>query len=526
MKTLLVCVGSFYSHRYEKFKHYISPLGISSISAYLKANGMDCYLIDMKLLSGWKEFGEKVLAISPDVVGLSLMTSEMGNTAGVINFIKKIRPKARIIVGGPHVTVLPKETVSMSGVDVGVIGEGEVTFLDLLRCFEKNGKLNFVNGIVFKLKDKIVFTKARQYIRNLDKLPFVDRNIIGSEGWYSKAYGLFFPMRYPFANVIVSRGCPGRCTMCQPTLDLIFGRPARFRSPENVVGEIRELIEKYKIKSIIFWDDTLTANVKWLEKFSNLLIRKKINIDWWCYSRVNNINDDILEIMKRSGCKMICFGVESGCQRILNEVMRKGTTVKQNIKAVSLCRKHGILVNANVMIGSPTETLKEVKMTDALLKITKPDIVWASVTSPLPGTYLEEDARKKGLIITKKWGDFTRGQIGKTKLKLKISLDEMVKYQTRWHQTRFKPIYIFRKYYLVACLRLFLCHIKQFHFERIFLDFLVGPIIEFGRRIYWRYYFRFKTRLHKSGVFVDESEEIVVQGEIKKFEFPAEFYRD
>lgn len=150
MKTLLVCVGSFYSHRYEKFKHYISPLGISSISAYLKANGMDCYLIDMKLLSGWKEFGEKVLAISPDVVGLSLMTSEMGNTAGVINFIKKIRPKARIIVGGPHVTVLPKETVSMSGVDVVVIGEGEVTFLDLLRCFEKNGKLNFVNGIVFK----------------------------------------------------------------------------------------------------------------------------------------------------------------------------------------------------------------------------------------------------------------------------------------------------------------------------------------------------------------------------------------
>jgi radical SAM superfamily enzyme YgiQ (UPF0313 family) len=199
--------------------------------------------------------------------------------------------------------------------------------------------------------------------------------------------------------------------------------------------------------------------------------------------------------MKQSGCKMICFGIESGSQRILNQIMRKGTTVKQNIDAINLCHKNDILSNANVMIGSPTETIDDVKMTDKLLTLTKPDITWASVTSPLPGTYLGDEAKKQGLLVNSKWSDLTRGQIGKAKLKISITDKDVVKYQTKWHNTRFKPQFILKKYYLNACLRLLHNHIEQRHPERIFIDFVLGPIIEITRRLYWRYYFSAMTSI-------------------------------
>lgn len=472
-----------------KFKHYVPPLGISLLSSFIQSKGHECCLLDMRLLSGLNELKQHIDVLSPQVVGLSILTSEMENARRAIDFIHQNYPKVKIVIGGPHATILPHEVAKITGVTAVVIGEGELTLLDLLKCFKKNFSLARVKGIVYFDNKKVKINPPRKFIQNLNKLPFADRHIINSRGWNSKAYALFFPMTYPFTNLIVSRGCPGRCTMCQPTLDKIFGRPTRFRSPANVISEIKQMIKDYHIRSVIFWDDTLTANSKWLHQFCKLITKEKIQIDWWCYSRVNHINQGVIDLMKRAGCKMICFGIESGSQRVLNYVIKKGTTVQQNIDAIKLCHQNGILANANVMIGSPTETLEEVKMTDRLLSQTKPDIVWASVTSPAPGTYLGEQAKKEGLIVNSKWDDFTRGQTGKYKIKVKLDIRDIVKYQTKWHQTRFNPRLLWKKYYLTACLRLILCHLQEFHPERIFFDFIFGPLIETSRRLYWRYFF-------------------------------------
>lgn len=449
----------------------------------------------MRLLSNNQELLEQINFFHPDAIGLSILTSEAETAEKTIQFINKNFPTAKIIVGGPHITVLPKSFVKIPGVFASVIGEGEQTILNLISAIETGSSLSPIRGIVYKKGKKIVINLPSLPIHHLDNLPFADRSIYNSAGWNSHAHTLFFPMKYPLANIIVSRGCPGRCTMCQPTLDKIFGRPARFRSPHNVIAEIRQLIKQQHIQSLIFWDDTLTANISWLKQFCQLMNTNHIHLDWWCYSRVNNINQTVISLMKQAGCKMICFGIESGSQRVLNEVMRKGTTVKQNIQAINLCHRNGILVNANVMIGSPTETLNEVKMTDQLLSVTQPDITWASVTSPLPGTYLGDQAKREGLITVSRWSELTRGQIGKLKMKTCLSNHDIVQYQTKWHQTRFRPSLIVKKYYLQACISLAICHLQQHHPERIISDFIFGPLIEIARRFYWRYFFPLSTRL-------------------------------
>lgn len=489
MKILFTFPGPFYKLRIDKFKQYVPPLGISVLSAYIKQFKHKTRLIDLRLLRSWEEYKEQISLFKPEVIGFSVVTSDLEIVIEAINYVAQEFPKIKIIVGGPHATVLTQESAQIPHVYAAIYGEGEYALRDLLKTMASNGRLSKVRGVAYLTKGKVKINPPQPFFKNLDELPFPDRSIYSSKGWETEAHELFFPMRYPFANMMVSRGCPGMCTFCQPTLDKIFGRPSRFRSPEKAIAEIKLLQKKYHVRSVIFWDDTLTANLPWLNKFCELIKKNNINIDWWCYSRVNNINQSVLDLMIGSGCKMICFGIESGSQRILNEIMHKGTTVAQNIKAIDLCHKNNILANANIMIGSPTETMEDLLLTDKLLSRTKPDIAWVSVTSPIAGTYLDEEAKKKGWLVSLKWSEYSRGQIGRLKVKSSITDKQMVYYHTKWHHPRFVPYLILNKPYFIACIRLIKCHLDEKKPDRIIADFIVGPIIEQARVNYWRYVF-------------------------------------
>ncbi|MFZ2153317.1 MAG: radical SAM protein [Microgenomates group bacterium] len=493
MKTdvILIFVGQYNSK--NPYHHYVSPLGIANVSAYLNKQKITTKQVDLRLLPDFNALKKILLQRKPTMIGFSQLTTEADLIDNLVEQVNTLLPKTKLIIGGPHPSVLPRESASIPHILAAVYGEGEITAYNLFKSFQQHTPLSKIKGIAYRHKSgEIILNPPQEFIKNLDILPFPDRHILNSGDYFSQAYDLFFPMKYPYANIFVSRGCPAMCTMCQPTIDKLFGRPFRFRSAKNVITEIKMLIKKYHVQSIIFWDDTLTANKKWMEEFTSLIVAEKLNFDWWCYSRVNYINPEVLKIVKQAGCKMICFGIESGSDRIL-KVINKGTNAAQNEYAINQCHKYGILANANMMIGMPTETLDDVIMTDQLLARTKPDIVWASVLSPLPGTYLGDAFMRSDEFqrtsAHNNWSELIRAQTGKAKINNTIDIKYIIKYQSRWHYTRFKPSLLFKKYYRDICASRIACHLTSHHPERIFHEFIIGPLIELTRHFYWLLYY-------------------------------------
>lgn len=476
----------------KKFNSYIPPLGIGYIGAYLRKNGFEVKLVDLSLLNGWSEFILILEDEMPNIVGLSAMTSEVELAYTAAKIIHQTIEDVTVILGGPHATVLPEDALASQYIDIVAVGEGEITFFELVRALKGSGELSTVEGILYKDSNGIKTNKPRSPIKHLDNLPFPLRDMIGNENFQRHAYKLLFLMSYPYINIMVSRGCYGQCSMCQPTLNMIFGKGVRYRSVANVIEEVKVLKKKYKIRSVIFWDDTFTTNKKWLVEFCEQLTEEKLNITWWCYARVNTVDKEILKKMKKAGCRMICFGIESGSQRILKEILHKGISVEESRNAISLCKEMGILANANVMIGSPTETIEEVRLTDKLLTESKPEIIWAAVTSPLPGTILGDDVKRKGLILSENWSEYIRGYSGKPKIKTEISFETISFYQTKWHTSGFKWQYLLESQYIKACLIRCWCHIAMGYFSRICEEFFplikikeILKKISFVRKVYW-----------------------------------------
>ncbi len=498
-KVLLVHCMEFNRSASGRNRHslYVPPLGICYIGAYLRKKGLDVKLLELSALDGWQEFIEILTKYDPRIVGLSAMTPSIESAYQAAEIVHRTITGAKVVIGGAHATVCPDSVISNPHVDFVIRGEGEITFFELCDALLNGSDLSQIDGVTYRQDNGIRMNKPRAPIARLDDLPFPARDIIGTEGSHTYAYKLLFPMPYPYMNIISSRGCLARCNMCQPTLDMIFGKGIRHRSAMNVVEEMKMLKKEYSIRSAIFWDDTFTMDQQWLDEFCYILSESQLNISWWCYARVNTVHEAMLRKMKRSGCVMICFGIESGSQRILTEVLNKATTVEQNRKAIALCKKVGLLVNANVMIGSPTETLEEIKLTDRLLTETGPELVWAAVTSPLPGTYLGDDAIRNDMVLAEDWSDYQRGQTGKPKMKTEAPWEAISYYQAKWHTTGFKWKFIPEPHYLRACIVRCLCHIKMRKFAAIYDDFFSaswGSVKQELRKIPYIYsiYLRYK----------------------------------
>ncbi|HNX80764.1 MAG TPA: radical SAM protein [Candidatus Omnitrophota bacterium] len=469
---LLVNCMNFERDVKNKFAWFVAPLGIGYVASYARARGYDVAMIDLRLFDGWEDVIRILLEHKPKIVGLSAMTPEADLAAGVAALVHETLPGTTIVLGGAHATVCPDEAIKIPHVDFLIRAEGEETFVALCDALRSDGDVSGIEGIVWRRGDVIVTNPARPPIANLDSLPFPARDIIGGERYYTDAYELFFPMQYPYLNIMSSRGCFAGCSMCQPTLEMIFGKGVRHRSVANVVAEIVELKTKYGIRSVIFWDDTFTMDKNWVTCFCQALTATKLMVSWWCYARVNTLTDALLGQMKKAGCAMICFGIESGSQRVLTEILHKGTTVEQNRQAIALCKKARVLVNANVMIGSPSETLQEVYLTDRFLEETRPELVWAAITSPLPGTLLGDEARRNGLILARNWSDYARSQVGVPKLKTGIPFETISWYQAQWHTTGFTPRFLFEAQYRDACIARCLCHIRVGEPGRIMEEFV------------------------------------------------------
>ncbi|MBU0666232.1 MAG: B12-binding domain-containing radical SAM protein, partial [Nanoarchaeota archaeon] len=292
--------------------------------------------------------------------------------------------------------------------DIIVIGEGEETFKELVESFE-NKKKDFskIKGIWYKKNGVWWKNIARKPIENLNQFEFPAFHMLEMNKYFDLWHSLdCINPKLKGTNIVASRGCPYNCSYCQPTLRKIFGNKYRIRSPENVVAELKELKKRYEINTFFLHDDTFTIYKDWVKKFCDLLKKEKLKFLWSCNSRINNLKDkEMLKFMHESGLRMIHIGIESGSQRILDEIYNKGINISDVQKVIDSAKDIGIKTLAFFMLGAPGETEKEIKQTIKFAVSLNATEITATITTPLPGTKLYDMIKDK-YKISDNFSDF------------------------------------------------------------------------------------------------------------------------
>lgn len=357
---------------------------------------------------------DRLKEFNPRIVGITAMTHMINDAHMVATRVKERNPETIIVIGGPHVTALPKLTLKeFPNFDIGIIGEGEITFPELIKSIEDTKyETNFseIKGIVYRKAGKIIENRHREWIKNLDTLPF--------PAWY------LFP-RASWYPIMVQRGCPGRCNFCLRVL----GDPIRHRSPENVIEELKMLVENYKIKKFSFVEN-FGLNRKKSEKILDLIIQQMPALKWKTSIRVDRMNEDFVKKMREAGCEEVGFGVESGDPIILKKT-KKGTTIEKAIKASELAKKYGLKTVGFFIIGHPNETHKSVEKTIDLIVKMNCDLVAIGLMVPYPGTKIYDMATSgEGgyKLISSNWSDFNK-HLGNSLELENLSRKQMERYQ-------------------------------------------------------------------------------------------------
>jgi len=378
-------------YRYILASSLEEPLGLLYVASALQKAGYAVDLVDLTFEKNLSRV-EEALARNPLAVGMSVTSPLLDRAVEVLDFIKARSPGLPTIIGGPHASAFPEWALN-SGFEYAVVGDGERTIVSLMDGLRK-GDLSEVKGFAYLDGAGAVQTTAQQFIKDLDSIPFPDRALVD----YS---------RYEKLGFITTRGCPYQCFYCKPMQEKLFGRKVRRRSAANVVEEIVQVNRRLGNRMIHFRDDTITiGGLEWFQEFGRLLNeRVPGGIQFQCNSRVDQITDDKLAIMKDAGCCQVFFGVESGSQKVL-DFYRKGTTPEQAVEAFRLCKKHKIQTVAAIMLGAPVESVEDMKLTFKLVKKIKPDNWIVYTTTPFPGNYLYDYAVENKLMCVSKSEQF------------------------------------------------------------------------------------------------------------------------
>ncbi len=346
---------------------YDQPLGLLYLGAVLEEKGVDVEVLDLNFYNNWRE---ELAKHDADVYGVYCSSPLLNSVIEISNFIKKTFPNKIRIVGGPHPTSLPEPMKEYF--DVVVKGEGERVIIQIIEDIENNKLKSFYHV---------------DYIEDLDSIPYPARHLLPIKKYQRLIDG------EKSTGLLTARGCPYECVFCDKN---IWGRKTRFRSAENIFGEIRSVKNEYNIRAFNIVDDTFT--LKRSRLFGILKGFKKLDIVWRCLTRVNHINLKILEKMKESGCVEIVFGIESGSQKVL-DALNKGVTVKENAKAIDLAKKVGILSKAAFIVGSPNQDFSTLQETMSFIEKHTPNKVQLCVFTPHPGSLAWEEPEKLGIKL-------------------------------------------------------------------------------------------------------------------------------
>ncbi|KON26555.1 hypothetical protein AC481_06995, partial [miscellaneous Crenarchaeota group archaeon SMTZ-80] len=295
------------------------PLGLAYLASFVRKEGYNPFIIDLNIDNySDEDLSRLVKKYNPLLIGISFMTNQYRECLRLSNLFKNVLSTAYIAVGGPHVSALPGEILKeCSNIDFSVIGEGEITFLELINSLN-SGKKDFyhINGLCFHNNDEIIQNKPRELVKDVDSLPFPAWDLIKV-----REYSVFSIERGNTFALLSSRGCPNQCIFCDS--HTIFGRKFRGRSAKNIFSEIEFLHEKYNMTQFDFVDDMINLKKDRVIELCKLIKESKIPFKWMANARLNTLDKEILREMKESGCMRIDVGVESGDPFVLKRVKKE-----------------------------------------------------------------------------------------------------------------------------------------------------------------------------------------------------------
>jgi radical SAM superfamily enzyme YgiQ (UPF0313 family) len=370
----------------------IPPLGLAYLAAVLEKQNFQVNIIDCSIETSYKNTFKKIIEDKPQIIGITATTPTFEAAKFMAKTIKETLPKTIVIIGGAHVSAVPYQTMESNYFDIGVLGEAEETFLELVQHIKINGvsNLDTIKGLIFKENGKYVITARREFIKNLDEIPHPARHLLPPLSRYRPTPASY--KRLPLGVIITSRGCPHQCTFCDRS---VFGNIYRQRSANDVLGEVEELIGGYGAKEIRFFDDCFTLDKERTYQICAGMKKIRLRIPWTCLTTVDSVSEDLLQAMKSAGCWQVLFGLESGDERML-KLLKKGVRLEQNIKAITWAKEAGLSVRADFIVGTPGETEGSLEKTlDFALKM-KLDYAHFNKFVPYPGTELYRKLKEEG----------------------------------------------------------------------------------------------------------------------------------
>ncbi len=382
---VLLCYP-FKDNAYYKVGFVLPPLGLGYIASNIRKHGHDVEIIDLNLRQErirWDEY---------DVVGISADTPRY-NSAKVLA-AKAKAAGCKVMMGGPHVTFMDEEVLKEGLADVVIRGEGEETTVDVLNAFSKGHNIDEISGISF-IQDSTVVRTPDRHPPDIEQLPAPARDLLRI-----KEYRFLEMGGRKITGILTSRGCPYNCSFCSSSE--FSGLKWRALRPERVVDEIEDIVTNYGFSGIAFLDDNFTLNPARVKEICTEIIRRKLDIYWWCFSRADTLlrNEDMVRIMAKAGARYIFVGFESAGEAVL-EHYHKRIDPNMSKEVVKLLRSHGISTHASFIIGDIEETVEMVEQTIEFAKRLSPEAVQFSILTPYPGTKLYEEVKDR--IFTRNW---------------------------------------------------------------------------------------------------------------------------
>jgi anaerobic magnesium-protoporphyrin IX monomethyl ester cyclase len=347
----------------------LPPIGLMYIAAALEKAGFEVQMLDNYLMKkSANEIKQLVKNLNPKIVGITCGSATYARCVETAKAIKEVSPNCKIIVGGWHASYVPDSLLANQEIDYVVMGEGERAITQLATCIINGNEpaAMSIAGVACRHQGTNIKNPPK-FIENMDEIPYPARHLLPLE-LYDRT--IEYLNVEPADVMSISRGCVFNCGFCETRK--LWGNICRAFSPQRVIDEIQDLQSKYGTKGLYFINDNFTLRKKETIELCNLMIKNKLDLEWVCDTRVDLVNQELLETMSKAGCKTIWFGVESGSQKILQRIGRN-TTLEQIESAFRLCRKNGIQTACSFMLGVPDETLKDMEASLKFAKKLNPD---------------------------------------------------------------------------------------------------------------------------------------------------------